>query len=70
MKKLGKLKLNSEKMLSYDELVSFRGGSGGGTSCSTDCTVNGVTMGCYKDSTDKCRCGLTADKRIMYSLCT
>jgi hypothetical protein len=23
MKKLGKLKLNSEKMLSYDELVSF-----------------------------------------------
>jgi hypothetical protein len=28
MKKLGKLKLNSEKMLSHNELVSFRGGSG------------------------------------------
>jgi hypothetical protein len=27
MKKLGKLKLNSEKMLSHDELVSFKGGS-------------------------------------------
>jgi hypothetical protein len=30
MKKLGKLKLNPEKLLNQDELVSFRGGSGGG----------------------------------------
>ncbi|MCG8308883.1 MAG: TIGR04149 family rSAM-modified RiPP [Cytophagales bacterium] len=28
MKKLGRLKLNSEKLLSHDELVSFKGGSG------------------------------------------
>jgi len=31
MKKLGKLNLMKEKMLSHEELVSFRGGSGGGT---------------------------------------
>lgn len=30
MKKLGKLKLQKEKMLSHEELVNFRGGSGGG----------------------------------------
>ena len=29
MKKLGKLNLKSEKMLSHEELMSFRGGSGG-----------------------------------------
>ena len=28
MKKLGRLKLNPEKLLSHDELVSFKGGSG------------------------------------------
>ncbi len=33
MKKLGKLNLMKEKMLSHDELVSFRGGSGGGYDC-------------------------------------
>ena len=30
MKKLGKLTLKSEKMLSHEELVSFRGGSWNG----------------------------------------
>ena len=32
MKKLGKLKLNLEKMLSHEDLVSIRGGSGPGGS--------------------------------------
>jgi hypothetical protein len=31
MKTLGKLKLKAEKMLSHEDLVSFRGGSGSGT---------------------------------------
>jgi len=30
MKKLGKLSLKKEKMLSHEELVSFKGGSGPG----------------------------------------
>ena len=44
MKKLGKLNLMKEKMLSHEELVSFRGGSGdddclgyGTNKCSADC---------------------------------
>ena len=42
MKKLGKLNLTSEKMLSYEELVSFRGGSGNpfGDVCTNwDCAI-------------------------------
>jgi hypothetical protein len=47
MKKLGKLKLNSEKMLSHNELVSFRGGSGSGTyNCHKECITEGVLAGC------------------------
>ena len=37
MKKLGKLKLNPEKLLSHEELVSFRGGSGMGGACGAGC---------------------------------
>jgi len=35
MKKLGKLNLMKEKMLSYEELISFRGGS-----AVCDCTIH------------------------------
>ena len=34
LKKLGKLKLMPEKLLNQNELLSFRGGSGGGGGCS------------------------------------
>jgi hypothetical protein len=33
MKKLGKLKLKEEKMLSSEELLGFRGGSGTNATC-------------------------------------
>jgi hypothetical protein len=33
MKKLGKLKLNEGKMLSSEELLGFRGGSGTNATC-------------------------------------
>ncbi len=38
MKTLGKLKLKEEKMLKAEELLGFRGGSGGG-SCPTTSTT-------------------------------
>lgn len=41
MKKLGKLKLNPEKMLTHDELVSFKGGSG---SSSSPCFYQGCWL--------------------------
>ncbi len=40
MKKLGKLNLKKEKMLSQEELVSFRGGSG------SNCEYNELWCGC------------------------
>jgi|AVFP01.1.fsa_nt_gi hypothetical protein len=46
MKKLGKLKLNPEKMIKQDELVSFRGGSDDGYSCSNVCIHGGFLDGC------------------------
>jgi hypothetical protein len=46
MKKLGKLNLKAEKMLSHDELVSFRGGSGGTYNCHTECITSGPLSGC------------------------
>ena len=42
MKKLGKLNLMKENMLSYEELVSFKGGSGG----EPDCDGNPLWGGC------------------------
>ena len=59
MKKLGKLKLKAEKMLSYEELVSFRGGSGilncEGGKKQYYCTCVGSTgswFGCYYSQTE------------------
>ena len=42
MKKLGKLNLKSEKILNQEELVNFRGGSGG----DPDCVYNVLWGGC------------------------
>ena len=42
MKKLGKLSLKPEKMLNQEELVNFRGGSGGGS-----CGQSGSTCQIY-----------------------
>ena len=55
MKTLGKLKLKAEKMLSNEELVSFRGGSGGDR-CSTSCTASGTTYWCEKSGKIDCTC--------------
>ena len=51
MKKLGKLNLMKEKMLSHEELVSFRGGSGNCGKCSVH-----TTWSCYKNQSDECMC--------------
>jgi natural product precursor len=50
MKKLGKLKLKEEKMLSSEELVFFRGGSGEGKNCDTYCNASGTAFRCIQDS--------------------
>lgn len=55
MKILGKLKLKEEKMLSPEELVFFRGGSGG-ENCSTSCTASGTTFTCVKSGNLDCTC--------------
>ena len=47
MKKLGKLNLKAEKMLSHDELVSFRGGSGSVTDCPS--ITAAVVTNCHND---------------------
>ena len=50
MKKLGRLKLNPEKLLSHDELVSFKGGSGGSGCEYYECRclyIPGQWTGCY-----------------------
>ena len=51
MKKLGELNLKAEKMLNQEELVNFRGGSGGicpGTPSDDDCQncLNSVPCAC------------------------
>ena len=58
MKKLGKLNLMKEKMLSQEELVSFRGGSGSEKG-STTCTANGTTFDCYSSDPIECTCEAT-----------
>ena len=47
LKKLGKLKLLPEKMLSHEALVSFKGGSGGGGGCSIFVRSNNGTGSGY-----------------------
>lgn len=46
MKKLGRLKLNPEKMLGHDELVRFKGGSGGECPSGECETTNGTCETC------------------------
>jgi len=53
MKTLGKLKLKEEKMLNHEELLGFRGGSGGGTG---ECAGYGVDK-----CNDKCPCTSASD---------
>jgi len=53
MKKLGKLSLKKEKMLSHEELVSFRGGSGWYL-CT--CNSGGESVTCSEDLKDDLRC--------------
>jgi len=55
MKKLGKLNLMKEKMLSHEELVNFRGGSGG-EKCTTTCTASGTTYYCASSGVIDCTC--------------
>ncbi len=55
MKKLGKLNLKKEKMLSHEELVSFRGGSGddctgfGTNKCNADCPCTSAEDWCVNN---------------------
>ena len=55
MKKLGKLNLKKEKMLSHEELVSFRGGSDVSKKC-CQTTWNGQSLNwtCYAAGTTEC----------------
>ena len=47
MKKLGKLNLKSEKILNQEELVHFKGGSGGSDCPGGECdTTNGTCSTC------------------------
>lgn len=46
MKYLGKLKINSAKMLNYEELINLRGGYGNGCNDKCDGTCAGGTGSC------------------------
>jgi natural product precursor len=50
MKTLGKLKLKAEKLLSHEELVNFRGGSGSGTCGWNGGGVSAPVCGISKDN--------------------
>lgn len=56
MKKLGKIKLNPEKILTHDELVNFKGGSGG-ESCGP--ATGDLCIDCINSAECACRisCG-------------
>jgi natural product precursor len=54
MKTLGKLKLNEEKMLSSEELLGFRGGSGSGCTTYVWYVCRSNYMAAYTDCFNNC----------------
>jgi hypothetical protein len=55
MKKLGKLNLKDEKILSQEELINFRGGSGSGD-CEKDCPSGEFACCCTSGGTTTVTC--------------
>ena len=51
MKKLGKLNLNAEKMLSYEEMVGIRGGVTREEYCEQNCEISQY---CWENGDSEC----------------